>query len=422
MSDARFLQFHTLTSYPGALLNRDDAGFAKRLPFGGATRTRVSSQCLKYHWRNYDGEHALYNMDVPRSIRSRRTFKQLVADPLVEEGYPPRIVGCVVKSLKDRILSDDNPSKPDNKKIMNGDMDLEEALETSQVTILGEPEIRYLKQLSRQIMNDLKEEVGLLWTDPDTEPSKEQTDAVHAACKDISKGDLKKNLKGLARATGVDAAMFGRMATSDALARGDAAVHVAHAFTTHAEESESDYFSAVDELKAADAEGELGSGHINTSELNSGLFYGYVVIDVPLLVSNLEGCKRQDWASADRTLAAEVTGRLTHIMATVSPGAKLGSTAPYSWSECVLIEAGTSQPRTLANAFRSPVDKQPDVLQNSYQSLARHISDLDQMYGKNSDRCLAGTGPIDTLAEATGVTSTVSLPDAAEWVAQKVRR
>lgn len=44
---ARFLQFHTLTSYPAVLLNRDDAGFAKQLPFGSALRTRISSQCLK---------------------------------------------------------------------------------------------------------------------------------------------------------------------------------------------------------------------------------------------------------------------------------------------------------------------------------------------------------------------------------------
>jgi hypothetical protein len=48
---ARFLQIHTLASYPATLLNRDDSGLAKRLPFGDATRTRISSQCLKRHWR-----------------------------------------------------------------------------------------------------------------------------------------------------------------------------------------------------------------------------------------------------------------------------------------------------------------------------------------------------------------------------------
>ena len=51
MTTARFLQIHTLTPYAASLINRDDVGAAKRLPFGGATRTRISSQCLKRHWR-----------------------------------------------------------------------------------------------------------------------------------------------------------------------------------------------------------------------------------------------------------------------------------------------------------------------------------------------------------------------------------
>ena len=56
MPTPRFLQIHTLSSFPAALLNRDDAGLAKRLPYGGAVRTRVSSQCLKRHWRKAEDE------------------------------------------------------------------------------------------------------------------------------------------------------------------------------------------------------------------------------------------------------------------------------------------------------------------------------------------------------------------------------
>ena len=39
MTIPRFLQIHTLHSYPAALLNRDDSGLAKRMPFGDAVRT-----------------------------------------------------------------------------------------------------------------------------------------------------------------------------------------------------------------------------------------------------------------------------------------------------------------------------------------------------------------------------------------------
>ena len=136
MTDARFLQIHSLSGYSAVLLNRDDAGLAKRLPYGGAIRTRISSQCLKRRWRTDTGVHSL----------------------------------------------------------------------------LGEPEITYLAGEARA----------------------------------------------LAEAHG--AALFGRMVTSDVEANIDAAVHVAHAFTVHAEERE----------PAAD--------HIGETELTSGLFYGYVVV------------------------------------------------------------------------------------------------------------------------------------------------
>mgnify|MGYP000143737170 CR=1 FL=1 len=421
MSDTRFLQFHTLTSYSGTLLNRDDAGFAKRLPFGGADRIRVSSQCLKYHWRNHDGEHALYNMDVPRSIRSRQTFREKVARPVVEQGYPPRLVSCAVLTMRDLILSDDRPNKTDYKDILGGEEDPLEVLDTNQVTILGEPEVRYLRDLAADTVDGLRDELPMMWEDPEADLSGDQIEFAIDAFKDISKSDLKKNLKGLSRATGLDAAMFGRMATSDVLARGNAAVHVAHAFTTHEQQSESDYFSAVDELKQAAEEGELGGGHINTSELTSGLFYGYVVIDVPLLVSNLESCGRDEWKEADRELAANVAERMVHLMAIVSPGAKLGSTAPYAWSECVLAEHGSSQPRTLANAFRTPVDKQPDVLANSYRALADHLTDLDGMYGRRTDRKISGTGPVENLAEAAEAGEPVPLAETAKWAADRVK-
>ena len=84
MTTARFIQIHWLASYPGTLLNRDDAGLGKRLPFGGTTRGRVSSQSLKRHWRLAGANRldaagsnpwALQNLEVPwecgPSVRSR---------------------------------------------------------------------------------------------------------------------------------------------------------------------------------------------------------------------------------------------------------------------------------------------------------------------------------------------------------------
>lgn len=415
-----FIQLHTLTSYPSTLLNRDDAGFAKQLPFGGVTRTRVSSQCLKYHWRNFDGDHALYEMDVPKSLRSRETFYRRIVEPLVDEGYPEPLVASSALALQERLLSDDRVNLSPLKNMLNGKGNPREVLETNQVTIFGVPEMRYLRELAAKKVEEVMQEFPNLSNGEELDSST-VSDAAKVL-RDFSKRDLKKNLKGLELASGLDAAMFGRMATSDVLARGDAAVHVAHAFTTHAQESESDYFSAVDELRRDEPEesGELGAGHINTQELTSGFFYSYVVVDVPLLVSNLTGVKRDNWTDGNTNLAAEVMRRFTYLMATVSPGAKLGSTAPYSYAQCLFAESGTAQPRTLANAFQKPAATN-DVLTNSYEKLGRHVDDIDQMYGVQTDRRLAAMGPTDGLTDRLKVDDTTTVPALAEWTANQIQ-
>jgi len=161
------------------------------------------------------------------------------------------------------------------------------------------------------------------------------------------------------------------MVTGDILSRTDAAIHVAHAMTVHQQMTESDYFSAIDDLLRE--QGESGSGHLNASELTSGLFYGYLVVDVQGLLRNL---------GDDSVLAAKVVNSLVHIVATVSPGAKKGSTAPYSYSHLVLLESGKAQPRTLANAFLEPVDTRGNVVENAYKALGSYVQDLDKVYGR----------------------------------------
>lgn len=416
----RFIQIHTLTSYSSALLNRDDAGFAKRIPFGGTTRTRVSSQCLKRHWRTFDGEHGFHELGTPASIRSRVTFEHLILKPLLEQdNVPEPLALAVTQALMGRVLG---KSEKAQKEMGEKDEDASDAKKgrtkkaavkrtqipsarTKQVTVLGRPEIDYLLLEARAVCAEV--------TDP----------AKAAAAVDARLGkDGKKNIEAMKLASGFDAALFGRMVTSDILARGDAAIHVAHAFTVHEEASETDYFSAVDEL-LRESEDELGSGHINSSELTGGLFYGYVVVDVPLLLSNLEGVEEKDWESADRTLGAEVVQRLVHLVATVSPGAKRGSTAPYAYAHFVLAEVGKAQPRTLANAFLKPVRpsaKSPDLVASTLHSLQDHVVDLDEMYGVRTERRAAAFRSAETVCQAMSAERS-SIDILARWCGERVR-
>ncbi len=392
----RFLQIHFLTSYPATLLNRDDAGFAKRVPFGGAERTRVSSQCLKRHWRTFEGPNGWAEIGVPETVRSRYTFEREVVEPLIAAGQIPEDkIRATAELVMAAVLGESAKAKAKGKEGVE--------LKTGQITVLGRPEVDYLRALTAELAAKVT----------DAKKAKDELKA------DFDR-DFKANLAAVpAPAQGLSAALFGRMVTSSVLARSDAALHVAHAFTVHEQQDETDYFSAIDELQGARDDDQLGSGHIGNTELTTGLFYGYVVVDLPLLVSNITGCDQKDWEKADRTAAADVVERLVHLVATVSPGAKLGSTAPHAYAQAVLVEAGDAQPRTLANAFLKPVKPLPDLRANTYRTLGEHLSEMDAVYATGEQRALFGLGVAD-LREQAGANGLTRLTEVAAWAKAQV--
>lgn len=353
MTLPRFLQIHTLHNYPAALLNRDDAGLAKRLPYGDAIRTRISSQCLKRHWRVADDAFALKNLDVPMAVRSRET-PRLIKERLMEAGVAESLAQIAVEGLRAAGLLD-------KAKDLKG----KDALATGQAVLLGYAEIEYLVQRCTTLAGEHTEEKAL-----------------KAAIASFLK-DEKKNLEALRHGSGLESALFGRMVTSDVLASRDASIYVAHAFTVHEAQVENDYFTVVDDL--LQEAGEAGSAGIFDTELASGLYYGYLVVDVPQLVANLEGVPIKDWASAtpeQRALAGRVVQSLLHLVATVSPGAKRGSTAPFEWAKFMLVEAGDWQPRSLAGAFQNALPtRQAGLRQAAVQRLADEIARIDAAYG-----------------------------------------
>lgn len=400
MNESRFIQIHYLTPYHASLLNRDDVGLAKRIPFGGTSRIRISSQCLKRHWRVYEGEHSLKNItyesdNLDMSIRSRKIFENEIATPLSKEGFDKNHINVALEKIIDKVLGVNVERKKEAEK------DEEIVIETSQLIVLGRPEINYLKKLTREIINDAS-----------------SVDDIKNRCKEKLKDkELKKNLQALERASGLDAALFGRMVTADILARGDAAVHVAHAFSVHEEQTETDYFTAVDDL--LQAEGELGSGHINETELTSNIYYGYVVIDLPQLVSNLEGVDRNKWMEADRNLSSMIAHNLIHIIAKVSPGAKVGSTAPYSRADTLLVEFGNSQPRTLANAYLTPIELgNNNPLQESVKAMEDYLNRLDSVYGRNEERSVVS---LQEIEEGFPASQANSLDELAKWASEQVK-
>jgi len=359
MIEARFIQIHWLASYPGALLNRDDAGMAKSLPFGGVSRTRISSQCLKRRWREAkDAMNIGLIENVHTGQRSREHIERQVIQGLGEEtGKAPEVADAVGLAFIEALYGE----KAKDKK-------------SRQALLLGWPEIRFMRREARNIVA----------------ASADREDAKALCSEYFGKDGIRRVFRAIraqcAAASGFEAALYGRMITSDPEANIEGALHVAHAFTVHESEKDLDFITVVDDLKSA--EDNSNAAGLFEAEITSGLYYGYAVVDVPTLVSNLTGTPPAEWLSneAGRQLPAEVTARLIHLIATVSPGAKKGSTAPYSYAEAMVIEAGSRQPRTFSNAFRQPVPLRRGLGCEALLALTKHISGLDQVYGRHETR------------------------------------
>ena len=181
-------------------------------------------------------------------------------------------------------------------------------------------------------------------------------------------------MRALQSNAGIDGALFGRFATGIALNNVDSAVHVAHLVTVHPLFSVTDFFSVQDQLKTGDGD-DRGGSHINTAELTSGLFYGYVVVDSNQLDSNFGELSKQE--------RAEIVGWLVRAVAQVEPAAKLGSTAPYAGLRELTVEIGRRQPRSLIGAFERPVETTPDrsLSEEARHRMGSHASEMDLLMG-----------------------------------------
>ncbi len=361
MTDAKFLQIHTLTGYSAALLNRDDTGQAKRLPFGNAMRTRISSQCLKRHWRIADDPNGLDKIDrAEAAYRSRELVTHLVIDPL-RGHFDEAIIKAIEPEIQMAVYGDKGTAKA-----------------SRQTLLFGAPEIAWLKAQAEALAGA-------------ADPAE--------AVKEWRK-EFKANIKAMREAAtlpgGLTSALFGRMVTSDTAANITAPVYVAHAFTTHEEEAESDYFTAVDDLSGD----EPGADTIQDTELASGIFYGYAVIDLAGLRANLGG---------DAALAGQVVRSLIHLIAEVSPGAKLGSTAPFGRAGLMLVEAGDRQPRSLAEAFREP--SAPN-LPAAASALSVQLEALDRAYDTGETRRV-----LSLVNQPVPGADPASLRELADWAA-----
>ena len=233
-----FVQIHMLQSVPPGNLNRDDSGQPKKCLFGGVTRGRISSQCLKRNMRL----SPLFQEAFAEQLAKRTKYlPRLVADAVVKAGVIPEkeidgIKAGIAAQFKKEVKAD-----------AEGDDAGDTAFSASDVT----PQLVFFRPAFAtkiaELLADLRKDHPKAYKKFIGEKEKRSKEDDKAADEAIQAfRDAALNAR---ESLSVDVGLFGRMTTSDIVVDVEAACQVAHAISTHETLIESDYFTAMDDLQ-----------------------------------------------------------------------------------------------------------------------------------------------------------------------------
>ena len=184
----------------------------------------------------------------------------------------------------------------------------------------------------------------------------------------------------------VDVALFGRMVAEikDGAMGVDAACQVAHAISTNRVAMETDYFTAVEELKdLAKSQGagqDAGAGMIGTVDFNSACFYRYANLDLDQLRKNLKDGDNR----VDKILVRDTTKAFLEAFIHAVPTGKQNSFAAHNPPSLIFALVRSGAPVSLANAFVKPVSPHGDdsLLDRAIAALDRYQGQVQKMYPK----------------------------------------
>ncbi len=354
-----FVNFHVLISHSPSCLNRDDMNMQKTAVFGGVRRVRISSQSLK------------------RAMRKSEYYRHHLGEASYRTKRLHELIPILTDRLRDRF---DRELVIKTVALLAGkEHDVKVPMEADAVAPWVVEEVAWFcEQVQKSPAQD-KEGKGLAKT------LRSETEAMRQAV-----------------AACVDIALSGRMATSglmSVLGKVDGALSVAHALTTHAIDADIDWFTAVDDLQ------ELGSGHLDTQEFSSGVFYRYASLNLKQLQDNLGNVPREK--------ALEIAAHVLHMMATVVPSAKQHSFAAHNLADLALVSF-SDIPVSLANAFEEPVRSNGNGFRAvSIRALLDYWQQLHSGYGLE-ERC--GSFVLGQFETPQGIDRKSTLDNLKEWV------
>ena len=402
-----FVQIHMLQSVPPGNLNRDESGQPKKCLFGGVTRSRISSQCLKRNIRR-----SVFFEDAFGEALGRRTkfLPELVVRSLTTIGGIPEDEYAGIKAgLAAQFKKESKDTKEDDDEGENGGSDGEG--QTPQLVFFNPLFATKIAQLLVQFRKS----------------NLEAYKAFIGGKSKLSKEDAKKAIAEFVRqafeareSVSIDVGLFGRMTTSDLVKDVEAACQVAHAISTHEALIESDYFTAMDDLKEefartqteAKGAGFLGRGDTETF-FTSAVYYKYLNIDGRGLLKNVQS------QNADQVCRA--IGVMLEAAALAGPTGKQNSFAAHSAPELILVEVSERrQPISYANAFLRPMEG-PDLMRESGVALSDYCESIAAAFAPaDTQRFLLTAGKAKDLAFALDAKKAATLAELVRMVEEAV--
>jgi len=328
------IEIHMIQNHSPSNLNRDDLGAPKTCIFGGVTRARISSQCLKRSIRRSPEFAGALERDG--GVRTRRLI-ELIAKEAAGKDNPPNEQHC--KAIR-KVFTDGGVGLKDE-----NTFDILFFLPQSAIKEMGAA----VGQGNGDLGMKFSEIIGKFVKTPDI-----------ALCGRMTEFDAKGPFQGLKGQFTVEAALS-----------------AAHAISTHAVVNEVDYFTAADDVPGQDA----GAAHVNEAMFNSACFYKHFVIDFEQLKKNL---------ADDADLARRTVRCFLEAAAKANPSGKQHAFAAFNPPDGVLVEVKTKSatPVSYTNAFADPVWEKSErgLIGESIARLGQYAHDLATGYGIEAER------------------------------------
>jgi len=338
----KLIELHILQSFPVSCLNRDDVGAPKTAIFGGVTRARISSQCLKRAIRLHAKELC---PDLYKGERSKLIVVP-IAEAAVRHGASAEKALDASKKLCDELATLD-----------------EKAFKDKDVH-----KVKTLMFLSPSEREEIGK--GLAEILAESRDAKTLEKKIKSAASKVLEAKLKD---------AADIALFGRMVASDHSLTLEGAAMFSHALSTHRADNDIDFFTAVDDRQREDptmVEEQAGSGMMGTLEFTSAVYYRYVGLNLGLL-GDSDHLGALPPAERQRVVDAFLRASMMAV-----PGARKNSMNAHTLPGYVLgLVKDSGQPVQLVNAFEKPMPSKNGLMDASVAALKQHHLQLKKTWG-----------------------------------------